>query len=406
MSLSSEMLLLAQRTTMYPSSEQHAADAPYWFAETASSFAPTVDRVFYVIFWVSTVFFLIIVAAMVYLCIKYRRRPGVTSQPSPSHNTPLELFWSIVPSILLVWFFYEGAKGYFEMRIPRDDAEEIHVIAKKWNWQFIYPNGDTTSELHLVIDKPVKLIMESEDILHSLFISAFRQKMDVVPGRYTYLYIEPTKRGVFRLSCTEYCGDNHSDMVTWAHVHLSEAERHAETKWDPWDEKNRPWQSGERLVRIHCSGCHNIDGKRNIGPALNDIWGKEESVYNAAGQRRTITVDENYVRESILQPDVWIVEGFESPSKMQSFEGRLSNDDIRFLIAYLKYLKDPAKYDVELKDWMKEHGEGVDSEGVVAPANGPEPAGGATDDTNNSANQDQNSGETTSDSAGGDPVIE
>ena len=363
MMMSSWTPLLAQRTTMYPSSEQHAADAPYWFAESASAFAPTVDRVFYVIFWVSAVFFLIIVAAMVYLCIKYRRRPGVAPEPSPSHNTPLELFWSIIPSILLVWFFYEGAIGYFDMRIPPNDAEEIHVVAKKWNWLFIYPNGDTSGELHLVIDRPVKLIMESEDILHSLFVSAFRQKMDVVPGRYTYLYLQPTKRGVFRLSCTEYCGDNHSEMVTWVHVHISEEERREQTKWDPLAKK--PWETGERLYNIHCSGCHNIDGRRNVGPPLNDIWGKEETVFNAAGQRTTIVVDENYVRESIYDPDVWIVEGFESPSKMQSFRGRLSDEDIRYLIAFLKYMKDPGKYDIG-----HESSDGADAGGADSAAGG------------------------------------
>ncbi len=338
MSLESLFMLAQETPKFYPSAEAHPEDASYWFPQDASTFGHNIDFLFYAIFWVSTVFFVLICAFMFYFVVKYRRQPGVSPQPSSSHNTTLEIFWSVIPSIILVWFFYEGARGWYEMKIPPGDAEEIRVQASQFNWLFTYPDGDQSNELHLVINRPVKLIMESRDVLHSLFIPAMRQKQDIVPGRYTYAYVMPNREGVWRLSCTEYCGDNHSDMVSWCHVHKDDATRKSSTKWIVTDHK--PWENGERLYKIHCSGCHNINGVAATGPAFNDLWDRKEKI-KGLGE---VLVDENYVRESILEPNAKIVEGFDTPSKMQSFQGKLTNDDINFVISYLKHLKDPVKY--------------------------------------------------------------
>lgn len=311
--------------------------AEYWFPEQASSFAGEVDYLYMAIFWISLVFFAGIVAAMIYFCMKYRRKGNVIDpQPSPSHNTAIEILWSVLPSILLVWIFYVGAESYFNMRVPKENAEEINVTAKQFGWVFTYPDGDTSAELHLVRDKPAKLILQSEDVLHSFYVAAFRQKMDIVPGRYTYAFIEPTKLGEFRLSCNEYCGTGHSKMRTMAKVHLTEEDRKANTEW--LTRENPPWKNGERIYRIQCSGCHKIDGTKATGPALNLIWGTEETLMG--GKR--VKVDEQYVLDSIWEPAKDIVDGYGPVSKMNSFKGILNQEDVNRIIAYLKYLKDPA----------------------------------------------------------------
>lgn len=314
-------------------------DASYWFPEQASSMAKNVDFLYMAIFWVSTVFFLVIVGVMCYFVIKYRRRPGIGPQPSSSHNTTIEILWSVLPSIILVWFFYQGAWDYLEYKFPPEDAEEIVVTGKKWDWTFTYPDGDQASELHLVLDRPTKLVMRSEDVLHSFFVPAFRQKMDVVPGRYTYYFVKPIKDGIFRVFCTEYCGDNHSGMKTWCHVHKDDATRKAKTEWINKDHK--AWENGERLFKLNCAGCHNINGVAATGPALNAIWGADESLIDGT----KVKVDENYISESIKYPNAKVVAGYGPVSKMQTFEGKLSNQDIDYLIAYFKHLKQPGTGD-------------------------------------------------------------
>lgn len=323
----------------YGARDARHPEAGYWFPEQASTMGADVDFLYWAILWVCAIFFAIIVGVMCYFVVKYRRRPGVTSQPSTSHNTTLEILWSVIPSILLVWFFYEGARGYMVSKFPPESAEEIVVTGKKWDWTFTYPDGDQSAELHLVLDRPVKLVMRSEDVLHSFFVPAFRQKMDVVPGRYTYYFVKPIMTGIFRVFCTEYCGDNHSIMKTWCHVHKSDAERKAKTEWLP--DQHKAWENGERLFRMNCAGCHNVNGTASTGPALNLIWGEKEKLVDGS----EVLVDENYVAESIRNPNVKVVAGYGPVSKMQTFEGKLSGRDIDFLIAYLKHLKAPGTGD-------------------------------------------------------------
>ena len=329
--------------------ERPETGVTYWFPEQASSFAKGVDDLYMFIFWVSTVFFVAIVAAMVYLVFKYRRKGSeIVVEPSSSHNTNLEIAWSVLPSILLVPMFWWGATGYFEMRVPRADAEEILVTASRYNWLFTYPDGDSSSELHLVRDMPVTLKMQSKDVLHSMFIPAFRQKMDIVPGRYTYAYIDPTKLGQFRLSCTEYCGEGHSKMRTVAEVHISDEDRKANTQWIKAE--HPPWENGSRLYKIHCSGCHRIDGQAATGPALNLTWNRD--VKTITGD--TFKAGDNYVQDSLWYPAKDVVDGFGPVSKMNSFKGILDQDDVAHVIAYLKYLQDPNAADAESTGEVKQ----------------------------------------------------
>jgi cytochrome c oxidase subunit 2 len=307
----------------------------YWFPDAASDFARDVDFLYMGIFWISTFFFIGIVATMCYFVIRYRRIGNdINPLPSPSHNTGIEILWSVLPSILLAWMFFEGAKGYFKMRAPVEIEEEIQVTASQYNWVFTYPDGDKSSELHLVMDRPTRLVMYSTDVLHSLFVPAFRQKMDVVPGRYTYYYVKPTKVGKYRLTCTEYCGDDHSQMKSMARVHLNDEDRKSSTQWIKAE--HMPWEYGERLYTINCSGCHKVNGQAATGPALDLTWGLGERTL-VDGTK--VKVDQEYIRNSIEYPETQIVEGY--TNKMNSFKGKLNQEDIIAIVQYLKYLNDP-----------------------------------------------------------------
>lgn len=311
----------------------------YWFPEQASTFASDLDWLYYFIYWICIFFFALIIGVMVYFVIKYRRREGVDPQPSPSHNTTLEIMWSVLPSILLIFMFKWGADGYFDMRVPFDDAQQIAVKASQFSWVFEYEDGDVVNELHLVVNTPYELQMESADVIHSFFIPAFRQKMDIVPGRYSTCWVKPIKTGTFRLYCTEFCGDNHSQMKTNVHVHQTEEQRKAATQflWDENEKKGRPDLNGARLYSLHCAGCHNVAGSEvKVGPNFNGIYDTEEEI--AGGS--PVTVDANYIRESILTPEAKIVEGFQNKQAMQSFQGKLNDDQIRWIVAYIKSLKD------------------------------------------------------------------
>ena len=336
----------------------------YWFPEQASSFAGSIDSLFMDIFWISLAFFVAIVVVMVYFCFRYKRKDGVIDpQPSSSHNTTVEILWSVLPSILLVYMFVEGGKTFWEMKVPKTNSEEIQVIAYKYGWQFVYPNGDTTSELHLVQHQPVVLKMQSKDVLHSFFVSAFRQKQDIVPGRYTTTYIEPSKIGHYRLSCNEYCGDGHSKMRTSVIIHPSLEDRQKTTVWKK--PEYTAWENGQHIYKIHCAGCHNINGVKGTGPALNLTWNRKV----ATAEGKNFTADENYVKNSILNPSMDIVSGYGgagSISKMNSFKGILSETpggDIDHVIEYLKYLQDPKSVsDKKLKDVKDSEGDDSEAE--------------------------------------------
>jgi cytochrome c oxidase subunit 2 len=176
--------------------------------------------------------------------------------------------------------------------------------------------------------------MQSTDVLHSMFIPAFRQKMDIVPGRYTYAYLTPIMEGEFRLACTEYCGTGHSKMRTMCKVHASKEARKSSTEWI--EPEHPAWENGERIYKINCSGCHKVDVAAT-GPQFKGLWGKQEELIDGT----KVLVDENYISESIKYPDAKVVAGYGPVSKMNSFKGKLTDADINQVIAYLKYLNDP-----------------------------------------------------------------
>ncbi|MCE2784106.1 MAG: cytochrome c oxidase subunit II [Pirellula sp.] len=324
--------------------------APYaWFPEGASSFAPQVDFLFTVILWICIVFFVPIVIAMGYFMWVYRERPGYRGSPEALHNTAIEITWTVVPTIVVVWVFWEGAMGYLDMaRIPKGTVD-VNVTAKKWQWAFKYENGgehdvipvenSSVKELPLLVlpvDRDIKMIMRSDDVLHSFYIPAFRAKRDVVPGRYNYMWFHTTKEGLYDLFCTEYCGDNHSQMN--AKVKVVSQEEYKKALDKAIQEPEDPLARGQLLYkRQGCSTCHNAgaEGASGPGPSYNGSWGKPVQLESGA----EVAFDENYVRESILNPQAKARKGYGKASPMNSYAGKLKDDQIDALITFIKSLE-------------------------------------------------------------------
>ncbi len=207
--------MLLARIAMAPD----PTDGSFWMPPQVSTVAHSVDWLFNFILAISVFFFILITLVMVIFVLKYRRREGQTAQASPSHNLPLELTWTAIPLVLVIIIFFFGFKGFLDMATPPANAYEVMVEGQKWNWSFTYPNGYVDQNLHVPVDRPVQLVMSSADVIHSLYVPAFRIKMDVVPGRYTKVWFEATEPGEYDLFCAEYCGTSHSDMLALVIVH-------------------------------------------------------------------------------------------------------------------------------------------------------------------------------------------
>ena len=236
----------------------------------------------------------------------------------------------MIPLVIAMGCFTVAASTYFRQRHPPADAMEIHVIGKQWMWKIQHPQGKREiNELHLPEGAPIKLLMTSQDVIHSFYIPAFRVKQDVLPGRYTAMWMVPNKPGVYHLFCTQYCGTGHAQMSGKVVV-LSKADYQ---KWlTSGEQSESPVMEGARLFRqFGCSGCH--AGSRVVrAPDLAGLYG---SVVPLEGGKTTVA-DEQYLRDSILLPNSQIVAGYEPV--MPSFQGRISEDQLMALIAYLKSL--------------------------------------------------------------------
>jgi len=310
------------------------ADPGFWMPFQGSSSAPAVDRLFHFIFWLSLFFFVLIVALTVVFVVRFRRRRGVESQPSPSHNTALELTWTLIPLALVIVIFGWGFKLFLDIQTPPANSYEVMVTGMKWKWLFTYPNGHVDENLHVPVEVPVRLVMTSEDVIHSFYVPAFRLKRDVVPGRYAKTWFRATAPGEYQVFCAEYCGTSHSDMLAKVVVHEPGGfEQWLESASDLLKQMP-PAQAGEKLVASRgCAQCHSADGKAMIGPSFKGLFGHQQPLRGGG----TATVDEDYVRESILAPAAKVVLGYEPV--MPTYKGRLSDQEITGIIEYLKTLK-------------------------------------------------------------------
>jgi cytochrome c oxidase subunit 2 len=329
-----------------------------WLPEQASVTAHNTDWMFNAVYWLSVVSFLGIAIAVVYFVWKFRARPGHKAQPSVHHNDVIETIWTVIPSLICVGLFVGGWRGFVDMTTPPKHALEIQVTARKWSWEFTHPNGVKDSVLHVPAGRSVRLIMKSEDVLHSFFVPTFRVKQDVLPRRYTNVWFkaeEPTvaaeqelqnveindanrdrvrKQIGHRLFCTEYCGTDHSQMKTRVVVHNPGGyDNYLAFKKEEQDAMP-PVQRGQDVFDRLCVACHTADGTTKIGPSFKGIWGETHTFTDGS----TATVDENYVRDSLITPQAKIRQGF--PPSMPSFQGQLSDKEIAGVIEYIKSLKE------------------------------------------------------------------
>jgi len=303
---------------------------PLW-PDRASSIAGQVDALYIYLVLVSAVMTLLIFIAVAVLAIKYRRRPGVA--PHPIEGSPiLETAWSVIPFGVMLTFFIWGAVIYFRERTPPTNATEVYVVAKQWMWKIEHMEGQREiNELHVPTGQNVKLIMTSQDVIHSFFIPAFRIKQDVLPGRYTTLWFNATKPGRYHLFCAEYCGTQHSGMG--GDIIVMEPQQYAQ--WMAGGPSAPLQETGKQLFsQLGCVTCHRSD-VQGRGPNLVGIYNKPVLLEDG----RTVIADENYVRESILDPTAKIVSGFKPV--MPTFQGIISDEQLNALVAYIKSLNQP-----------------------------------------------------------------
>ncbi len=299
--------------------------------------AANVDALFIFLVIVSGLMTLLIFTAVIYFAARYRHRRGVPAEQIEG-STPLEVTWSIIPLVVFMVIFAWGALVYFKSRTPPRDATEVYVVAKQWMWKIEHAEGQREiNELHVPVGRDVKLIMTSQDVIHSFFVPAFRMKQDVLPGRYTVAWFRATKPGTYHLFCSQYCGTQHSGMIGSVIV-MEPAQYEA---WMSGGSTGPLSATGEKLfAELGCSTCHRTD-TQGRGPNLQGVFGKPVLLQDG----RTVTADENYIRESILDPGAKVVNGFKPV--MPTFQGLVSEEQLNALVAYVKSLspagQSPAK---------------------------------------------------------------
>jgi cytochrome c oxidase subunit 2 len=300
------------------------------FPESASTMSGEVDALYFFLVIVSAIMTVLIFLTVAVFAIRYRRR-WPDEVPRPVEGSLLvETTWSVVPFLIMLVMFGWGAKVYFDNFVPPEGAMEVYVVGKQWMWKLQHPEGQREiNELHIPTGRPVKLTLTTEDVIHSFFIPAFRVKHDVVPGQYTNLWFQPTKPGNYHLFCAEYCGNQHSGMIGWIHV-MEPAEYE---KWLSGAGGMGSMASiGERMFQqLGCSSCH-WSNQQGRCPNLSGVYGS--SVLLKDG--RTVTANDSYIRESIIEPTAKVVAGFEPI--MPTYQGQISEEGLLQLIAYIKSL--------------------------------------------------------------------
>lgn len=292
-----------------------------------------VDTVFILIFAVTLFFLAAVTLVMIYFVFRYSRKRHPVPEPSPTHNFLLEFIWTAIPTLLFVAMFYYGWTGYLALRQVPADAIPVKAIGRMWTWTFQYANGKTSNKLVVPVGKAIKVEIISKDVLHSFYVPAFRVKRDAVPGMNNYAWFRVPGPGSYDIFCAEFCGVGHSTMV-------STVEAVPEGEFEKWyrEEKIATAASTavgqELLTRYGCVACHSTDGSKRIGPSFKAIYGRKV-VVTSEGRERTITVDDSYIKRSILQPQADIVKGY--PPVMQSFAD-MPEKDIEAILGYLKTL--------------------------------------------------------------------
>lgn len=299
------------------------------FPERASTIAHEVDALYLFSVAVSIFFTVLIFSLVIYLGVRYRRR-SEAERGTYTKSLALEITWSVIPLGILLFLFVWGTKVFITISRPPSDAAEYYVVGKQWMWKIQHPQGNREiNDFHVPTGRPIKLTMTSEDVIHSFYLPAFRVKADVLPGRYTTVWFEATKPGAYHIFCAEYCGVEHSRMIGTVYV----MEPAAYEAWLAGRQLGRPMTaSGEELFKtLACITCHKGDETAR-GPILADLDGGEILLSNG----RTVVSDDNYLRESILNPGAKLVNGYQP--LMPSYQGQISEEQLLQLIRYLKTL--------------------------------------------------------------------
>jgi len=304
------------------------------FPPSASTVASEMDALYFFIVAVCTFFAVLVTALVVFFTLRYKRKDENEVGADIHGSLVLELTWTFIPFVLAMTMFGWGAKVFFDLSRPPRDAMEIFVVGKQWMWKVQHPDGTREiNQLHVPIGRPVRITLGSEDVIHDFFIPAFRVKMDAVPGKLTTLWFEATKEGTYHIFCAEYCGTKHSGMI-------GEVIAMQPQDYEAWLAGGRmtgtPVENGERLFAdLACITCHKTDSTGR-GPSLVGLFG---SAVNLA-DGRTVVADENYLRESIMNSQAKVVQGYQPI--MPAFQGLVSEENVMQLIAYLKTLKPEA----------------------------------------------------------------
>jgi cytochrome c oxidase subunit 2 len=311
--------------------------------EQASSMAGEVDALYSFLLVVSGVITILIAGLILYYAVRYRRDSLATRTIGTTHFLAMEVSWIVIPLVLTMGMFAWGARLFLvQTRVPAG-AMQIDCVAKQWMWKFQHPQGKAEiNDLHVPLGQDVKVHLISEDVIHSLYIPAFRIKHDVLPNRYTSLWFRPTKAGQYHLFCAEYCGAKHSEMGGVVHV-LEPRDYEA---WLSGSESNlTPAEAGEELfTRLRCDTCHASAGQPGRGPPLEGVF--RSKVRLASGE--TVTADENYLRESILRPAAKVVAGYQPI--MPTYEGQIGEEKLLQLIAKIKGMSQSQRSSDEESD--------------------------------------------------------
>ena len=303
---------------------------PGWFPKPASTFGAGVDQLFFFLLAVTGFFAVLVFVLVPYFAVKYRRRSASDRPTQIEGSLPLEILWTVIPLALMLVMFFWGADLFFRQARAPGGATDIYVVGKQWMWKLQHANGRREiNELHIPAGRPIRLVMTSEDVIHSFYIPAFRLKQDLVPGRYTSQWFQATKPGQYRLFCAEYCGTDHSRMTGWVYV----MEPPDYEKWLSGGATTESMPAaGEKLFQqLGCATCHTSQAT-DLGPSLEGVFGRPVRLQGGA----TIAADEAYLRESILNPGAKIVSGYENI--MPTFQGQIDEEGLLKIVAYIKSL--------------------------------------------------------------------
>jgi len=301
-----------------------------WWPPEASTTAHDVDKLLYFHLSVCGAMGLLVAFLLIFFSVHYRRRPGDVGPPPDTYQShALEWFWTITPLFVFMVMFVWGGTIYFGAYRAPDDATPVYVVARQWMWKFQHPEGQREiNTLHVPAGRPVKMIITSEDVIHSFFVPAFRVHMDALPGRYTSVWFHATKPGDYHLFCSQFCGTNHAGMVGTVTV----MEPAAYQDWLHLNADGSLAQRGRQtFLRYRCVSCHSAD-EHARAPVLEELFGRQVPLADG----RTVVADEAYIRESILEPGAKIVAGYQNI--MPTFRGQVSEEEIIELIAFIKSL--------------------------------------------------------------------